>query len=50
MNPEKIGKQLVKRILMEEEMMKVSIYPGAFKPPHKGHVEAALRSIDNPIS
>jgi hypothetical protein len=30
MNPEKIGKQLVKRILMEEEMMKVSIYPGAF--------------------
>ena len=47
MNPEKIGKQIVKRILMEEEMTKVSLYPGAFKPPHKGHVEVALRSIDD---
>jgi hypothetical protein len=47
MNPEKIGKQIIKRILMEEEMTKVSIYPGAFKPPHKGHVETALRSIDD---
>ena len=47
MNPEKIGKQIVKRILMEEEMTKVSIYPGAFKPPHKGHVETALRSMDD---
>ena len=45
MNPEKIGKQLVKRILMEEAMMKVSIYPGAFKPPHKGHVETVLKSM-----
>ena len=32
---------------MEEEMTKVSIYPGAFKPPHKGHVEAVLRSMDD---
>ena len=47
MNPEKVGKQIAKRILMEEEMTKVSIYPGAFKPPHKGHVETALRSIDD---
>jgi len=47
MNPEKIGKQVIKRLLMEEEMTKVSIYPGAFKPPHKGHVEATLRSIDD---
>jgi len=47
MNPEKVGKQIIKRLLMEEEMMKVSIYPGAFKPPHKGHVETALRSIDD---
>ena len=47
MNPEKIGKQIIKRLLMEEEMTKVSIYPGAFKPPHKGHVETALRSIDD---
>ena len=30
MNPEKIGKQIIKRLLMEEEMTKVSIYPGAF--------------------
>jgi len=47
MNPEKVGKQIIKRLLMEEEMTKVSIYPGAFKPPHKGHVETALRSIDD---
>jgi|MDTB01.3.fsa_nt_gb hypothetical protein len=47
MNPEKIGKQIIKRLLMEEEMTKVSIYPGAFKPPHKGHVETALKSIDD---
>ena len=47
MNPEKIGKQIIKRLLMEEEMTKVSLYPGAFKPPHKGHVEVALRSIDD---
>ena len=47
MNPEKVGKQIAKRILMEEEMTKVSIYPGAFKPPHKGHVETALRSMDD---
>ena len=47
MNPEKIGKQITKRLLMEEEMTKVSIYPGAFKPPHKGHVETALKSIDD---
>jgi hypothetical protein len=47
MNPEKVGKQVIKRLLMEEEMTKVSIYPGAFKPPHKGHVEAALKSIDD---
>ena len=47
MNPEKIGRQIAKRILMEEAMTKVSIYPGAFKPPHKGHVEAVLRSIDD---
>ena len=47
MNPEKVGKQIIKRLLMEEEMTKVSIYPGAFKPPHKGHVEATLRSIDD---
>jgi len=47
MNPEKIGKQIIKRLLMEEEMTKVSIYPGAFKPPHKGHVETAIRSIDD---
>jgi hypothetical protein len=47
MNPEKVGKQIIKRLLMEEEMTKVSIYPGAFKPPHKGHVETALRSMDD---
>jgi hypothetical protein len=47
MNPIKIGQQIAKRLLAEELTEKVSIYPGAFKPPHKGHVRAALSSIDD---
>jgi hypothetical protein len=36
MNPERIGKQIAKRLLIEQFTEKVSLYPGAFKPPHKG--------------
>ena len=47
MNPEKIGKQIAERLLLEEFTEKVSLYPGAFKPPHKGHVATALKAIDD---
>ena len=47
MNPEKIGEQIVKKLLVEQFTEKVSLYPGAFKPPHRGHVATILRSIDD---
>ena len=47
MNPEKIGKQIAERLLIEQFTEKVSLYPGAFKPPHKGHVATALKAIDD---
>tara|TARA_A100001035_G_scaffold78753_1_gene60941 strand:- start:3492 stop:5381 length:1890 start_codon:yes stop_codon:yes gene_type:complete len=47
MNPIKIAKQIVKKLLVEQLTEKVSLYPGAFKPPHRGHVATILRSIDN---
>ena len=46
MNPIKIAKQIVKKLLVEQLTEKVSLYPGAFKPPHRGHVATILRSID----
>ena len=47
MNPIKIAKQIVKKLLLEQLTEKVSLYPGAFKPPHRGHVAIILRSIDD---
>jgi hypothetical protein len=47
MNLEKTVKYIIERILLEEVTETISIYPGAFKPPHKGHVETALKSIDD---
>ena len=47
MNPIKIAKQIVKKLLVEQLTEKVSLYPGAFKPPHRGHVATILRSMDN---
>ena len=47
MNPIKISKQIVKKLLLEQLTEKVSLYPGAFKPPHRGHVATILRSIDD---
>jgi hypothetical protein len=49
MNPEKIGNQIAKSILLEEIVEKVALYPGAFKPPHKGHVATALRAKEGDI-
>ena len=47
MNLKKTVQQIIERILLEEITETISIYPGAFKPPHKGHVETALKSIDD---
>ena len=47
MNPEKLGEQITKCLLVEQFTEKVSLYPGAFKPPHKGHVATALKAIDD---
>ena len=47
MNPEKLGEQIAKSLLVEQFTEKVSLYPGAFKPPHKGHVATALKAIDD---
>ena len=47
MNPIKIAKQIVKKLLLEQLTEKVSLYPGAFKPPHRGHVATILRSMDD---
>lgn len=44
MNPQQIGKNIAKRILIEEFTEKVVLYPGAFKPPHRGHVATILGS------
>ena len=49
MNPEKIGSQIAKTILLEEVVERVALYPGAFKPPHKGHVATALRAKEGDI-
>jgi len=50
MNYEKLGKNIVEQLLMENFTDKVSLYPGAFKPPHKGHVQIALDSFDSDTS
>ena len=47
MNPEKVGIQIAKRLLVEQFTENISLYPGAFKPPHKGHVATALKAIDD---
>ena len=46
MNPEKIGKDIAKFLLLEEITEHVVLYPGAFKPPHRGHVETILKSLN----
>ena len=49
MNPEQIGKNIAKRILVEEFTEKVVLYRGAFKPPHRGHVATILNSNSEDI-
>jgi len=49
MNPDILGSQIAKTILLEEVVERVALYPGAFKPPHKGHVATALRAKEGDI-
>lgn len=48
-NPEKIGRQVVEDLLKEASPdVGPCFYPGKFKPPHKGHFEAAKYLASKP--
>jgi len=48
-NPEKIGRQVVEDLLKEASSdVGPCFYPGKFKPPHKGHFEAAKYLASKP--
>ena len=48
-NPEKIGRQIAEDILKEASPdVGPCFYPGKFKPPHKGHFEAAKYLASKP--
>lgn len=48
-NPEKIGRQVVEDLLRESSPdVGPCFYPGKFKPPHKGHFEAAKYLASKP--
>lgn len=48
-NPEKIGRQVVEDLLREASPdVGPCFYPGKFKPPHKGHFEAAKYLASKP--
>ena len=49
MNPIRIGRSIAKEILAEEFTEKVALYPGAFKPPHRGHVATVLSSLGDDV-
>jgi cytidyltransferase-like protein len=42
---EKIGRYIASLIL-EEEQYSIGVFPGAFKPPHKGHYDIVRRLLD----
>ena len=37
-----LGEQLAK-ILLEQDKQTIALFPGAFKPPHKGHVDVVKK-------
>ena len=39
-----LGQQIAK-ILLEQDRKTIAIFPGAFKPPHKGHVEVIKKLL-----
>jgi len=40
-----LGEQLAK-ILLEQDKQTIALFPGAFKPPHKGHVDVVKKVLD----
>lgn len=48
-NPEKIGREVIEDLLSEASPdVGPCLYPGKFKPPHKGHFEAAKYLASKP--
>jgi cytidyltransferase-like protein len=41
-----LGQYIVK-VLLEQDRQTIAIFPGAFKPPHKGHVEVVKKLLQN---
>jgi cytidyltransferase-like protein len=39
--------QYIANILLEQDKQTIAIFPGAFKPPHKGHVEVVKKLLQN---
>ena len=39
--------QHIANILLEQDKQTIAIFPGAFKPPHKGHVEVVKKLLQN---
>ncbi len=35
--------QYIAKILLEQDKQTIAIFPGAFKPPHKGHFEVVKK-------
>jgi cytidyltransferase-like protein len=40
-----LGEQLAK-ILLEQDKQTIALFPGAFKPPHKGHIDVVKKLLD----
>ena len=39
--------QYIAKTLLEQDKQTIAIFPGAFKPPHKGHVEVVKKLLQN---
>jgi cytidyltransferase-like protein len=39
--------QYIANILLEQDKQTIAIFPGAFKPPHKGHVDVVKKLLQN---
>jgi len=39
--------QYIVNILLEQDKQTIAIFPGAFKPPHRGHVEVVKKLLQN---
>ena len=38
--------QYIAQVLLEEQQYTIGVFPGAFKPPHKGHFDVVKRLAD----